>query len=451
MADIIELKHSLERLAEAIQEMARDAKETRAIESEEEPFWQTRVTEFEYTDGGITKVRTEGNYVTSTTWFRASVAMMKRVAEHGTFASALADLERTYQPAGMRQSLERFAGTIVHGCLYSDPNHDFQRDTDTTIEKLLTELSGGPVVYRAKVEVVGIALRPEKVSLEPGISIRQPTKEDLEKRVRPIGFSVHSNANPSAILEIELRSVRGQNQILQAKVEQCVALLRLFDVGSVQWTSYEMSSESLLDSFGHATMGSGDQVSALETSVVKSEDASKLQRFWRTLNVFLPKDVYDVHKQTSHITLAYDRYSDAVLHNGTIERRIANAVMGLEALFLEETQELSYRLGLRISKILSMVGRNPLRVREVIKEAYAIRSTFAHGGHLDYKAKKRLERKYGDVRTLLLSILDYLRASIIIMIVSRASKDELVDLIDDALLDSDRNQQLQNRAADAKA
>jgi hypothetical protein len=75
-----------------------------------------------------------------------------------------------------------------------------------------------------------------------------------------------------------------------------------------------------------------------------------------------------------------------------------------------------------------MLGRDPLKVREVIKEAYAIRSAFAHGGHLDYKAKKRLERKYGDVKSLLLSLLDYLRLSIIIIILSRVSKDELVDL-----------------------
>jgi hypothetical protein len=119
------------------------------------------------------------------------------------------------------------------------------------------------------------------------------------------------------------------------------------------------------------------------------------------------------------------------------------------ALFLEETQELSYRLGLRISKILSLVGKNPLKVRGDIKEAYGIRSTFAHGGHLDYKAKKRLERKYGDVKNLVLAILDYLRLSIIIMILSRSSKDELVDLIDDALLDSAKHQELQSRVSDA--
>jgi hypothetical protein len=68
---------------------------------------------------------------------------------------------------------------------------------------------------------------------------------------------------------------------------------------------------------------------------------------------------------------------------------------------------------------------------------------------LEYKAKKRLERKYGDVKNLVLAILDYLRLSIIIMILSRSSKEELVDLIDDALLDSAKHQELQSRVSDA--
>jgi hypothetical protein len=48
-----------------------------------------------------------------------------------------------------------------------------------------------------------------------------------------------------------------------------------------------------------------------------------------------------------------------------------------------------------------------------------------------------------------LRLLDYLRLSIIIMILSRSSKEELVDLIDDALLDSAKHQELQSRVSDA--
>ena len=102
------------------------------------------------------------------------------------------------------------------------------------------------------------------------------------------------------------------------------------------------------------------------------------------------------------------------------------------------------------AKILATLGRNPIEVREHIKDAYAIRSTFAHGGHLDYKAKKKLDRKYGGVKKLLHSLLDYLRVSILVSIMSRMSKEELVDLVDDALIDSVKNDELRNRISDTK-
>ena len=445
-------QHGLQKLAETICETVVDAKQKGTIQPEQEPFWQVKVNDFQYTDGGITQARSERTMVTKTTWIRASAALRTRVFEDTTFLSTLADLEAAFPDVSdMRQHLETFAGSIFQRCLGNDQDRELQGETDSTIEKFLGELSGRVVTYRAKVELSGVVLRPRSVSLEAGITIRQPVKEDIEKTFR--AFSpLHRpfETFPSAILEVELRANRGRNALLQAKVEHCVALLRLFKVGGAKWTSYDMSSDSLLDVFG-GTLGSGTTSAALETYVITREEEVNLKRFWETLSVLLPKNVYDFDKQINHITLAYDRYSDGLLQNGIIERRIANAVMGFEALFLEETQELSYRLRLRISKILSMVGRNPLQVRETIKDAYEIRSTFAHGGHLDHKNKKPLERKYGDVKSLLHSTLDYLRLSIIIMILSRTSKEELVDLIDDALLDSDKNQQLQGRVSGAKA
>jgi hypothetical protein len=41
-------------------------------------------------------------------------------------------------------------------------------------------------------------------------------------------------------------------------------------------------------------------------------------------------------------------------------------------------------------------------------------------------------------------VLDYLRVSIIAMVLCRKGKPELIDLIDDALLDSEKNEELKN-------
>ena len=345
-----DLQPSLLKLVGTIQKIVAAAKEKKTIAPEDETFFQWKVRDFQYTDAGIKNAGADGNYVTKRTWFRASLVLEKEISAHADFESALADLEKVYPAtSGADRHLSTFVQVIMYAALENEDEATVRREAGSTTKRFIDELSGAPVANRAKVEVVGITLQPQLISLEPGVTIRQPKKEDLETISRPFDFMQQAIKNPSAIIDIELRSARPQNAALQAKVEQCIAALRLFNVGSVKWTTYEMSSDSLLNVMRQGTLGSGDRGGALETYLIRREDETRFQQFWHTLNLKLPKDIYDVQKQISHLTLAYDRYSDALLHNGIIERRIANAVMGLEALFLEENLELSFRLGVRIS------------------------------------------------------------------------------------------------------
>lgn len=101
-------------------------------------------------------------------------------------------------------------------------------------------------------------------------------------------------------------------------------------------------------------------------------------------------------------------------------------------------------MSIRIAKIFGLLEYDSYKVKEAIKDAYKIRSLFVHGGHLSYKEKRKLESEYGDIRTILLLILDYLRISIIIMIYNKKEKDEFIDLIDASLIDSQKEGQLNN-------
>src|SRR6266536_143498 len=359
-----ELQQKLQKLAETILKTVTEAKANGAIQPEQEVLWKWNVNEFEYGESGITQSQASGQYITRKAWFKASLTLLKAILEAPEFSSVLADLQTAY-PTATKGDFERFAGAILQNYLSIDSTDEVRGKNEETQRRFLNDLSGGLVLYNGKVELQGVTLQPTSISLNAGINLRQPTREDLEKETRLIGPWGHTMSHPSAILEVELRATRGSNALLQGEIEKAVALLRLYDVGSVKWSSYETWSDSLLDLFGQgATMKSGEQSHALETYYIKAETESNLKKFWHSMSASLPKDVYALEtKQVSHITLAYDRYSDGLLHNGIFERRIANAVMGVEALFLEENQELSYRLELRTSKLLSLVGRNPLEVR----------------------------------------------------------------------------------------
>ena len=295
----------------------------------------------------------------------------------------------------------------------------------------------------------GIVILPERIEFKVGdtnIILRQTKIEDLEKEFPVYGFTTQPYLKtPSAILNIEFLG-RQANEI-QLKVEQIIAILRLFKVGSVKYISYHMHSESITDDMASGTLTAGESVRALEKSQITEEDAQKLKNFWQAMMKTLPPSFYKAGEtRLDHITIAYKRYCDALLQNGVVERRIANAVMGLESLFLKggENQELIYRLSIRIAKIFSLFGYDPHKVKETVSDAYKVRSLFVHGGHLSCKEEKKLNNKYGDMRSYLLSLLDYLRISIITMVFVKKEKDECLDLIDDSLVDKDNDSQLNN-------
>jgi hypothetical protein len=141
-----------------------------------------------------------------------------------------------------------------------------------------------------------------------------------------------------------------------------------------------------------------------------------------------------------------------LLQNGVIERRIANAIMGMESLYLKrsETQELAYRLGVRVGKLLRMLGFDHHEVKRNLSDAYRIRSLFAHGSQLSYKEKRKLELKYKDLKNLLVTVLDYLRISITVAIVLKRGKDELIDMLDDSLIDNQKEDQLRSLLSSTK-
>ena len=97
--------------------------------------------------------------------------------------------------------------------------------------------------------------------------------------------------------------------------------------------------------------------------------------------------------------------------------------------------ELSYKLRLRVAKLISNFGYEPLSVTKMIHDAYKVRSRFVHGGLQDSKSNEKLAKKYGSAKNLIEKILDFLRLAIIVSVSMRENKKELISAIDESLLD----------------
>ena len=122
--------------------------------------------------------------------------------------------------------------------------------------------------------------------------------------------------------------------------------------------------------------------------LVTKQGVKSLKKFWVNMKkVELPSSVYvGTQKEPDELSIAYDRYNDS-LETHILEKRISSAVMGLEALYLSpsERQELTFKLSMRVGKLLSQIGYSAEKVRKELTHAYDIRSTYVHGKTLTQK------------------------------------------------------------------
>jgi hypothetical protein len=446
-----QLLSKLKLLALAIQKQVTEGISNRTLNPQEEEYFRWKVEKFQYTDKGVTDYSAHGEYFTKQSWFLSAIRLQEFIKKTGEYASALEGLLNSFGKNNSFDSyLDYFIAALINHCL-KNPTID-EVDTNPLITAFLRNLYEEPVKYGADVELQGIVLRPKSIEISPDITLRQTKVEDLEREVEEHSLLMGRGFPllPSAIMRIEFIGRRGNE--IQKRCNKAIAILRLFRVGSVEYIASKMFTESIIDRLAFGTLTSGKTGAALETYLVTEEDIQKLKEFWQTINDSLPESFFwpDI-TPVNYLTIAYNRYSDGLLANGLLERRIANAVMGLEALVLTgETQELSYRLGIRISKLLSLLGYNPYKIKKTINDAYRVRSLFAHGSQPGPKEKKRLESTYHGQKNLLLSVLDYLRTLIIIMMLNSKGKEEFIDLVDDSLVDRKREEQLDNIISKAK-
>ena len=231
---------------------------------------------------------------------------------------------------------------------------------------------------------------------------------------------------------------------LQEFIEKVIAILRLFKVGSVTYSSYHMDSESPLKFIG-GTITPNRITTPQERYFVGSEEQGKFKDFFQNIEKCLPRSFYGFGvEKTDYVTIAYNRYCDALLEGNLPEKRIMNVMMGFEALFINENQEVGYRLRTRVSKFLSILELDPYSLRKKLKDAYAIRSLFSHGSVLDYKTRKKHEKRCGDLKDFIAEILDYLRISIVLITLINLNKDQFVDMVDDSFADKEKDRILNN-------
>ncbi|MGB9977872.1 hypothetical protein [Methanobacterium sp.] len=330
--------------------------------------------------------------------------------------------------------------------------------TDFIYKRVLKYLNGKTLKYEAKSNFYGIILQEDEIVISEGIILRKPNKEDLEDSINFPHFICDVT---TAVLEIEFLDYPddiAHNKVF-SKIKRYAHILSLFKVGTVFYNQTQYSSEAFN---GSGSAGSLEIEVVLKNYTIFENDKDNLVNFWQVMDRCMPNEKDS--PCIDYLSISYQRYQNS-LERGSLEKRVSSVMMGLEALFLKSNEriELNHRLSLRVAKIFSLLGYDALKIKKSIKESYNIRSTFVHGGHYEPEELIKLENNrfknklkiLNDEESLddhLYKIIDYLRISIVIITLFRGSefdkndkkKEKFLDLIDDALIDKEKEDYLKN-------
>lgn len=446
MEDIERIRKLLQKLADFIYSVTIDCKKQGILEPEYTPYIRHKVIKFEYGESGITNKVVEPVEFSLPTWRRAGLDMYyDRIDGHKVLKDALIALENSSFSTKMlnpEMNVRSLTMGIVDNTLkgrISHPEH-LSKYVDLFIKYLNEDEYERE--YKIDIYLKGLILQPNLIRLDGNTILRKPVRKDLEiverKRRPVIPPRPRPLKDPTAILNTVIHAKPETD--LGPEIDRGIQILRLFGAGSVQSIRDVISEDPIHDI--EPTEYIEERLLGQDNYLINKQDVKRLKAFWlRVKNIDLPIPAEKgVPKEPTSLAISYERYSNA-LDETIFENRIFSAVMGLEALYLTEKQEMSYRLRMRVAKLLGLLGYNQDEVREKIKDAYDIRSTYVHGEILKQKDKRTIERNHGDLQEFSKTIIDYLRASIVALL-ERPSKTRLIKEIDDSFLYNNKEKEV---------
>lgn len=413
-----------------------------SIEPQKLEFFAWRMDDFGYSKEGVTSHSAKGETFQKEFWFGLIDNVKSYLYSLDLYHTLKSKITEKIPNQGIDE-LDHLLQMFLQKFSYGEINSS---DVDLISKSFEDHLEGKTIRCGANVEFLGLAIEPDIIDLQNGIVLRQTKKEDVEKEVESY-MRHHPNYDPNLPSMIMKITMDGRNAIdVQDRVSDAEAILRLFKVASTRSKGYTFFSGSFNSNFG-GIFGTLDKTRPSIVGCIEKYEIDDLKKFWNSLKervVIFTR----LGEHSSYRDIAYQRYKDAILKNSeSVERRVADCMMGLEAIFLkdhDEQAELSYRLQLRTGKLLGILGHDPFKIKNLVRDGYKIRSKFVHGSTLDHKDVRKYEEKYEKMDEFLLKILDLLRIAIVVSLMMTIKKEKILDLIDDSFLDNTKETELRN-------
>ena len=315
--------------------------------------------------------------------------------------------------------------------------HDKSDDVKGLVRAYAHSLLSLPIIRHATVHLHGIRTEVDIESCN-GLVFRSVKPEDIERcayiELQAFNLGPRKHEIPQVILEFDVES----SSYLEAQyeVERIMIALRLFRVGQVDYSQYIIDSDSPLDMSGLHSKWT--PIFTSEKYVVEASEHKSFCNFLQSINNLIPPEWITKQNEKIHdLTIAFDRYCDAILIRDPPAKRISLAVMGLEALFSEGGEGISRKLAQRLARLMLYLDMKPTVIQQIILEAYDIRSEYVHGSVPEERERKGKEPLTPEeVKRVMDVVLDLLRICILIRLANaeRVDKKKLISYLEHTMI-----------------
>ncbi len=302
---------------------------------------------------------------------------------------------------------------------------EFEPNPDEIRDYFLREIKGQDVPFLANVMVDGILPKFSEEDVCESVKIREAQKEDFEFYADQFLVRTYFRGFTSGV---EIKREAKSFPDFQKKIFKLGNILRLFRVGTVNLLNYSMEGKSVL-SWGGGEVNKVRSNNGRPAYILEKGDLNILGRFIEEM-FSLEFEASRQPKGEYYNSLALDLYNKSLASTQPLESRLVQAMMGLEAIYLEHESEMSHKLSQRCSRLMSFLGEDPIVVFRRMKRSYGLRSKYVHGSAFDKEDHEKI-RKY------IISIWDYLRKSLVVRlfdVLRWKKKTKFLRALDNAIL-----------------
>lgn len=350
--------------------------------------------------------------------------------------------------------------TLLHLIMEEAPNGGITYDNISSYVQFFIDgyeslRSHIPIVWNVHLWLGNTYIESDEIEIEQGVYLRRPTKEQLAyERPKPSHVSELQKMTgkvlgAGAILSFPV--VAGNRPVIGGfypekitqEIERWLNAFRLFKPTDLTIIYQSVNPVSI---FQYSTSENKDQpqdkywqgkIEPKDTSNFKLYLKSDEEEIFRT---FI-KDVKPVLKKISHKTylsgssyeLAFHRYNDSLVKTEVNAYKILSAITSLEALLSGGETEITFKIRMRVAKLLSLFGFDSLDVSKKVRDAYNLRSKLVHGSKPEDNKTDLL--KFARKHTH--EILNYNRICLLIALQVEKSinKQELIELVNNSFID----------------